>query len=1107
MRLRTIFLVLLLVSSSPSWSVRTAEKAFEPPKQLLPRGLSLGPQVICQQGETLWVQPYLDTSWCPGDPYGGHGGEATGGPDGSETWCFEAATYEEDFDPTINGEVVTSSDSCGRASPWSYLCWDHVDVTTMPSPSGINYWHIDTYCCDELGWPYAGAYCFWCGSDSLWIDGLPVACGMWCHTPGYGNLWHCVAQLELDQSFATTNGCTLYFDTRYDVECGMDILHVEVFNGSEWVEIATLTGRSGSPGKPCTPIYGSPDYFGNGDYADSARWQPRRPGSEDVPAFYRVIPPDTMLVGQAPRFRWRFKSDEFCSDADCGTNPLIPFTSKGAIFIDNVRVIGDPGNEYAEDFEHGSWSTLADRGWSLPAYEGVTDQWHQVHDGDPPYEGNDGHSPEGCSRDSSIAWTARPEQGFPQSAPWRDGWHYRLMSPSVPIPDGPQGNIVIAQFDIAVSASYFSCDRVDLKYRLHDGDCDRWCPWWNLDRAVWYSDYGGLYINCQDWGIARYAPGTDSVQFGWDAIDLCDRSRETRDHSEFECQVDNVSIGFSDYMATIFRLRPMDMLHDSYSRSEPGYNSLYPACCPPEGFSPGWWHKFVVDVIDYDGLADVRLYGSVDWGHTWQFKNLHLYQAATFDPSLGGTFAETFEPYDFGFGYPWPKGTEVWYYVRAEDHLANFEYFPAIADPAHPGHTNSHDDYFSFSILPTEPSILTNTRLLLVDGSGLGVHEWSPCLEDVSTILSGNDGGLEDVYEQVLIDAGYCYDKFDIGGAGTSEQIQCPQLRLYDGVIWFTGPYWERYLFDEFAQDSIDHYVSHGGKIVICGERIARYFADETQGGMGADSLGGRFLDGIMGCTYLGEMEDAFEKPYLYFEANDMLSLWGEDTLTVELDSLLAYRWCPGWPRDMSYVATISSPDTGYVVQYLLRQLNPPPAYDSADGAIYVEHPTSGGQCVFLNFDLSSLVNHSGSYCGGSPDGPVPPFTPGFYDGRLELMQLILGDIFGLTAPRDSGGGGKADLEPMTVYRWSLNQNVPNPLATSTDINYEVAAETRVSIDVYDVMGRHVCTLVDQRQVPGRYSIRWNGNNNAGQKVSSGVYFYRMETRDFSASRKLLILN
>jgi hypothetical protein len=90
---------------------------------------------------------------------------------------------------------------------------------------------------------------------------------------------------------------------------------------------------------------------------------------------------------------------------------------------------------------------------------------------------------------------------------------------------------------------------------------------------------------------------------------------------------------------------------------------------------------------------------------------------------------------------------------------------------------------------------------------------------------------------------------------------------------------------------------------------------------------------------------------------------------------------------------------------------------------------------------------------------------------------------------------------------FALHQNVPNPFNPTTVIRYDVpAGDAVVTLRVYDVAGRLVRTLVDERQTAGRKSATWDGRNNRGITVATGVYFYRMQAGNFVQTRKMLLL-
>ncbi len=87
-----------------------------------------------------------------------------------------------------------------------------------------------------------------------------------------------------------------------------------------------------------------------------------------------------------------------------------------------------------------------------------------------------------------------------------------------------------------------------------------------------------------------------------------------------------------------------------------------------------------------------------------------------------------------------------------------------------------------------------------------------------------------------------------------------------------------------------------------------------------------------------------------------------------------------------------------------------------------------------------------------------------------------------------------------------INQNSPNPFNPETSIEYGLPNATRVSIRIYNVIGQLVKTLVDEHQQAGTHEVVWNGTNDSGIKVASGIYFYRFETADFQKTVKMTML-
>ncbi|MCX6151390.1 MAG: T9SS type A sorting domain-containing protein, partial [Ignavibacteriales bacterium] len=87
------------------------------------------------------------------------------------------------------------------------------------------------------------------------------------------------------------------------------------------------------------------------------------------------------------------------------------------------------------------------------------------------------------------------------------------------------------------------------------------------------------------------------------------------------------------------------------------------------------------------------------------------------------------------------------------------------------------------------------------------------------------------------------------------------------------------------------------------------------------------------------------------------------------------------------------------------------------------------------------------------------------------------------------------------VKSYELFQNYPNPFNPTTIINYQMPKAGRVTLKIYDVLGKEVATLVDERKDEGKYSIEFNGSN-----LTSGIYFYELRTNEFVTTKKMLLV-
>lgn len=125
-------------------------------------------------------------------------------------------------------------------------------------------------------------------------------------------------------------------------------------------------------------------------------------------------------------------------------------------------------------------------------------------------------------------------------------------------------------------------------------------------------------------------------------------------------------------------------------------------------------------------------------------------------------------------------------------------------------------------------------------------------------------------------------------------------------------------------------------------------------------------------------------------------------------------------------------------------------------------------------------------------------------NARFEIANGVVFDGSQLSNPVVALGSLNVESTPT---EFALLQNFPNPFNPETTIKYNVANGGNVSLRIYNVVGQVVKTLVAEQQNAGRYTVRWNGTDDRGLSVSSGIYFYQITAgSDFQDVKKLMLL-
>ncbi|NOY58188.1 MAG: T9SS type A sorting domain-containing protein, partial [Calditrichaeota bacterium] len=102
------------------------------------------------------------------------------------------------------------------------------------------------------------------------------------------------------------------------------------------------------------------------------------------------------------------------------------------------------------------------------------------------------------------------------------------------------------------------------------------------------------------------------------------------------------------------------------------------------------------------------------------------------------------------------------------------------------------------------------------------------------------------------------------------------------------------------------------------------------------------------------------------------------------------------------------------------------------------------------------------------------------------------------------------DKKTSAPSRFGLLQNYPNPFNPVTQIQYNLSKPGKVDLTIFDVNGKRVKQIVSEMQAAGQHAVEWSAENNLGQTVTSGIYFYRLIVREngsrFSETKKMILV-
>jgi hypothetical protein len=131
-----------------------------------------------------------------------------------------------------------------------------------------------------------------------------------------------------------------------------------------------------------------------------------------------------------------------------------------------------------------------------------------------------------------------------------------------------------------------------------------------------------------------------------------------------------------------------------------------------------------------------------------------------------------------------------------------------------------------------------------------------------------------------------------------------------------------------------------------------------------------------------------------------------------------------------------------------------------------------------------------------SPNHSLTYYWNRYTNGRAEVMSVH---------PEVESGMVTND-KPKVPTKFALHQNTPNPFNPTTKLAYDMPVAGDVKISVFNVLGQNVTDLVDGYREAGSYEVVWNGKDKSGAAVASGMYFYRIDTEQYTETKKMVLL-
>ena len=154
----------------------------------------------------------------------------------------------------------------------------------------------------------------------------------------------------------------------------------------------------------------------------------------------------------------------------------------------------------------------------------------------------------------------------------------------------------------------------------------------------------------------------------------------------------------------------------------------------------------------------------------------------------------------------------------------------------------------------------------------------------------------------------------------------------------------------------------------------------------------------------------------------------------------------------------------------------------------------SGSSSKAVQNLTSDTVIAEKNWWGASP----PPSS--YFQGAVDRVPYLTSD------PGPYSKAVVREEESQLPLEFSLGQNYPNPFNPTTTIRFSLPKAEKVRLKIYNILGQEVRTLLDENKTTGVHQLEWDGRDGKGSVVSSGLYFYKLETTSFKEVKRMVFL-